>query len=661
MEIGHVLEYMEERSFRVALCLLDRGSRIQALNEAGREVNMGIARILHVDHRRLNTKAPRHRIQEQLKTISEKRKSLAGFIDIREIWELVTGEDSSFEPVYLADILFGENTSPDHEAAFIRAVIQDKVHFKFKDHRVFPQSPDKVSRLLEQQEIERRREEELGRESEWLTDVLEHGLTRESALAHRETVEALKQTAMGDPNFPLFRKGEEILRRSGLGGWEQAFDVLVRLDVWSPDHNLDIERYQIPMVFPPEAEEHVHDLVTRGSLPAHDREDLRDMAPMTIDSASTSDYDDALSVSFTGNGYRLGIHITEVAGYILPETVLDRCARERGTTIYLPDERVSMLPTEISDRLCSLRVGEEKRALSLLVDLDATLEITGYSFVPSLIRVARRLSYSEVDLLWDRDEELKVMARFSQKLLQKRLDSGGLPQPPFEMALYVEPDGNVVLKRIERDSVSRILVSESMILANRLAAEFLGNRNVPALFRGQSEPKERIEGDLCNDLLCIFRQRRQLQPLLMDTRPVPHSCLGVEYYTNMTSPLRRYMDLVVQRQILAELSQTPPLYSHEALKQMLQEVEPAVKRANLVKNRRYRYWMLKYFKKLQGQKFQALVLERHMRNYRVLLTDTLFEANLPLVPAMELKPGEYVSIRIDRANPRDDLFKISLS
>jgi exoribonuclease-2 len=327
----------------------------------------------------------------------------------------------------------------------------------------------------------------------------------------------------------------------------------------------------------------------------------------------------------------------------------------------MPDERIAMLPSEISDRLCSLREGEEKLALSLMVDLGSDLEITGYRFAPSSIRVKRRLTYSEVNLLHDRDEDIHVLALIARKLMQQRLDAGAIPQPPFEIALALEPDGNVSIKKIERDSISRIIVSESMILANRLAAEFLGSCGVPAFFRSQAPPKERIEGDLNNDLFCIFRQRRQLQPLNLQTRVAAHSCLGVSAYTNMTSPLRRYMDLVAQRQIISVVSGEAPVYGEDQLKAMLMELEPAVKRANLIKNRRHRYWMLKYFKRMQGQAVQALVLEKHARSYRVVLTDAMFECNLSFLPSVQLQPGEYIQVRIDRSNPRDDVFKISLS
>jgi len=661
MEPGKVIEYIEDRTFKVAVCLQDRGNRIQALNEAGREVNLGVARILHIDDHPLNLKEPRHRVEEHIRAVAAKRKELQERIDVKEVWELVEGEDSSFDPAFLADLVFGDASSPDHEAAFVRAVINDHIHFKYKDNRAYPQTSEKVALLLEQREIEARREEELNRESVWLKNVLAGGRVPEDIDGHGDLIEALKAAALGDSIAPLFRKGEALLKRAEVGGADKAFDVLVKLGIWTPDQNLDLDRYQVPIAFPDEVEEQARWLVAEGPGSTDGRVDATDLMMLTIDSMATSDFDDALSIEKTDTGFQLGIHITDVAAYLDPGTPLDECAKERGTSIYMPDERIAMLPSEISDKLCSLRAGEEKLALSLLVDLDSSLQVGAYRFVPSVIRVKRRLTYSEVNLLQDRDEHIHVLAQIARQLMQQRLDAGAIPQPPFEIAVSIEPDGNVSIKKIERDSISRIIVSESMILANRLAAEFLGLIEVPAFFRSQGPPKERIEGDLCNDLFCIFKQRRQLQPLNLQTRVAAHSCLGVPAYTNMTSPLRRYMDLVTQRQIMSALSGESLVYSEDQLREMLVELEPAIKRANMIKNRRHRYWMLKYFKKMQGQTAQALVLEKHARNYRVVLTDALFECNLSFLPTVQLQPGEYIQVRIDRSNPRDDVFRISLS
>ena len=660
MEPGSVVEYIEDRVYKVAVCVVDRGNRVQVLNESGREVNLGLARVLYSGGRRLNLKEPRHKIEESLRGISAHRKEIQSKIDLTEIWELVAEEDGSYDPAFLSEIVFGEGSDADHEAAFIRAVIDERTRFKFKDGRIYPLSAEKVAQVLEQREAERRREEELDRESSWLKGAFEQGGPPPDLEEHANLIESLKAAALGDPVHPLFKMGEALLKRAELGGKERAFDVLVRLGLWSPDQNLDLERLQVPVEFAPGVLDDVDRLV-EWPLPGENKhEDLTHLPAITIDSLSTSDFDDALSIIRKGDGYEFGIHIADVSAYVFPESPLDDCGKERGTSIYMPDGRIAMLPSEISDRLCSLREGMDRPALSLLVDLNEELDVRGYRFVSSVIRVKRRMTYSEVDLIHDRDEDMVVLSKIAGKLLRRRIEAGAIPQPPFEVSVTVEPDGSVGLKRIERDSISRLIVSESMIFANCLAAEFLHASEVPGFFRAQAEPKERVEGDLEKDLFAMYRQRRQLQPLVLQTQKSPHSSLGVSAYTNMTSPIRRYMDLVVQRQLLSVIKGSPPPYSEGRLKEMLMEIEPVVKRANLLKNRRYRYWMLKYFKKLRGQGMQALVLEKHPRSYRILLTDTLFECNLPIVSSVALKPGEHVQVRVDRSNPRDDILKVSL-
>ena len=269
-----------------------------------------------------------------------------------------------------------------------------------------------------------------------------------------------------------------------------------------------------------------------------------------------------------------------------------------------------MFPQEIADNLCSLRQDEERLALSLFIDLDKDVNVVSFRFSPSVIKVSRRLTYQEVDLLEGREPFVDSLRDITFALQNKRFENGALPQPPFEVAVSVDPQGEVGVRKIERDSVSRTIVSESMILANTIAARFLKESGAPCLFRSQEPPQERVKGDFDSDPYLLFQQRRYLKRMIISSAAGIHSSLGVDQYTHITSPIRRYLDLVMQRQIMSMLVEGQPRYSSEDLEKLSLQLGPSLKRSNMVRQRRNRYWLIRYFERLVGTTTQAVVLRK---------------------------------------------------
>ena len=661
MDPGQVVEFIEDNKFILAVCLQNKGDRIHALTQEGREANLNPSRLIHVSPDLLSLSQPRSALLDGLQKQGTRRDELKKSIDLEELWSLVQDEEELFEVTFLADLIFGNHTASDHEAALLRAILENRVYFKYSDGRISARDPEKVEHLLARREEERRRKQELEEAGVWLKAVSSGGEI--GPLEPREgIIESLKQVSLGDKGRPLFKHGKELLERAGFEAEEKAFELLVRLGVWHPDQNLDLLRQEIPTDYPPEVYQDFERVMAENRLDSEksDREDLTNECIITIDGMATRDFDDALSVVKTDSGYRLGVHITDVSTYVLKDTPIDGHARMVGTSVYLPDERISMFPQGIADNLCSLREGEKRLALSLLVDLDPTCAIRKFSFVPSIIRVSKRLTYQEVDLVGGKGPVLEDLANITRSLLKNRINKGAMVQPPFEVAVWVDLSGEVFVRRIERDSVSRTIVAESMVLANTLAACFLQERNIPCLYRSQEDPLERLKGDFDNDPYLLYRQRTLLKRIVIDTEPLAHSGLGVDVYTHMTSPIRRYMDLVIQRQIMAALCEPARAYSPEELKALALEIEPALKRVNLVRQKRQRYWLIRYFERMIGEKTQAVVLKKFPKYCRILLTDYLLECTLPRQGNISLVPGDHILVRFDRANARNDILKVSL-
>ena len=249
----------------------------------------------------------------------------------------------------------------------------------------------------------------------------------------------------------------------------------------------------------------------------------------------------------------------------------------------------------------------------------------------------------------------------SQRLNERRLAQGGYELRFPEVWVSLTEQGEVLVNVEDQGTQSHSLVSETMILANSLAARFLADRGLPAIYRTQAEPREPMRGHDSKSLLQLWQDRRRLSRVVMDLEPKPHWGLGLPLYTLATSPIRRYLDLVTHRQILGVLAEKGPFYSREELSQLITLIDPAMRRAGLLKARRLRYWLLKYLARRVGPKMEALVLENLPNRHRLLLSDLLLEVFLTTPASHSLSPGDTVLVRLDRALPREDQIKVSLA
>jgi exoribonuclease-2 len=303
---------------------------------------------------------------------------------------------------------------------------------------------------------------------------------------------------------------------------------------------------------------------------------------------------------------------------------------------------------------------QNRLALSFFVTLAEDGEILDWSIVPTIIHLDRRLTYREVDRLTLEEENFALLHRLCLNLRERRLAEGGFHLQLPELSVLIDDQEEVSVSLEDNETPAHQIVSEAMVLANSLGARLLRDQKVPAIYRSQAPPREELVKGEQKSLFQLWQNRRRLSRVILDLSPQPHWGLGVPAYTTLSSPIRRYLDLIMQRQLHAALSGNPPPYGREDLESILMALEPALRRANLLKSRRQRYWLLKYLSKRLGQKLPALVLDRFPNRYRLLLTDLLLDTEIPAPPSLSLKPGEMVTVRVDRVHPQEDLLKVSL-
>jgi exoribonuclease-2 len=653
---GKIVEYIDQGRFICTICLEERGSRLHLLTASNREINLSPKRAIVVSETGVNLSKPRDALIEGLCDIENARDKLKHEIDVEEVWELVRDDEETYDHKYLAELVFGDEAGDNHASAILRAIFDNRLYFKMKNGQFMPNSEDRVDQITRQKEEEEIKAERLRQGSLWLSEVC-RGKTAEAPPFKEEIIDLLVQLALNGNDAPDFKYGKELLSAAGITDIRQSMSLLVKLGIWREDENLDLLKADIDLSFTEKELAEAENLA--GKQPAADgREDLRHLPCFTIDGPDTLDYDDALSIVIEGDNFLVGIHISDVAAAIAPESALDLAAASRASSHYLPRRQIPMIPPELSQDLLSLKKDSDRLSISLLVKFDRAGELIDYRFTPSIIRVRQQLVYGDVNQNLENDPLMLELHRLCLRLRQKRMDQDALnlslPEPEF--TFNGETLATFALE--EQDTPSRMIVAELMIIYNSLTARFCYEKEIPVLFRNQGEPGDRFSFDESGYIYYVFTQRRKLSPLHISTVPGKHSGLGVDGYTQATSPIRRYLDLVIQRQLHCFLLGKDLLYNDGDLEELRISVEPVIKKVGFIKRSRIRYWTLKFLSMHRGEVFEALILNEMKSKYRVILNDFLLLCDLKRQSGMIFSPGQKIRVKIKKAEPWDDILTL---
>jgi exoribonuclease-2 len=667
MEIapGDVFEFFESKEILCGVVLTVKDGRFNALSETNREVGLTLSRIVYQGKTSLDLKLGRDELLQKLRSISENRKGIMCRIDLEEIWSLLESEETGYDAEEIAEFIFSTPISDDQAAAIKRLLLSDRLYFQAKDSRFFPRSAQNVETRRIELQKEAERERVLAEGAKWASIVYsrKHGVP--PIEFREELIRDLKNFALFGQEAQESAFVKELLKLAGIPSTpSSAFRFLVRLGVWREDENLLLHEHGISAEFPPDALEQADKITTSTYARAagNEREDLTGLDVFTVDSHLTRDYDDALSVRELGDGlFEVGIHIADVAQLIEPGTPLDREALARASSIYMPDERVSMLPPSLSEGKLSLKAEEDRLALSFLITVDAAANIFETRICPSIVRIRSQLTYRDVDERIREDSKLQALWQIALRLRQKRLDLGAVILPLPEIQVYVNGVGMIQISRYDKETPSQTLVSEWMIGANAAAAEYLAQRQLPALYRNQAECRpetEFVQSE--HELFRIYRQRRLFSRAELSTEAKPHCSLAIAHYTTVTSPIRRCSDLIVQRQLKHALTTGEAFYSKQQLDEIATQLSVVQARVFTIQRKWTRYWILKYMEQEDIENLNALVLDKNARYAHLLIPDFLLEANAPVPENAKFNQGDKVKIRIEKALPREDLLKIQI-
>lgn len=412
-----------------------------------------------------------------------------------------------------------------------------------------------------------------------------------------------------------------------------------------------LAEFELPYKFPEhinaEAEK-IPDEITEKEIKT--RRDFREITTFTIDPHDAKDFDDALSIrKFENGNYEIGVHIADVSHYVIPGTILDEEAYLRGTSVYLVDRVVPMLPERLSNNVCSLRPNEEKLTFSAVFEMDEKANVISQWFGKTIINSNRRFTYDEVQEIiegaeGDFKEEITIFNDLAQKLRGYRYKAGSISFDKIEVKFHIDENGKPIDVYFKESKEAHKLIEEFMLLANKKVAERIGkpsqNQKLKTfVYRVHDEPDlEKLNtfsnfirrygyqislknnkeiASSMNKLLDTVKGKteqnvienlaiRSMAKAVYDVNNIGHYGLAFDYYTHFTSPIRRYPDLMVHRLLFSYLSDGRSV-NHKEYEKYCKHSSNMEQRAALAERASIKYKQVEFMQDKLGQIFDGVI------------------------------------------------------
>ncbi|MEM9948071.1 MAG: ribonuclease R family protein [Cyanobacteria bacterium P01_D01_bin.36] len=583
-------------------------------------------------------------------------------------WELLTELEESATPSTLAELLFSDQSPPLCYAAH-KLLSSDKIFFKQKGDKYEPRSASQVEELQHKIAREAARAEE----KEGFFNRARALLAGEAAdweKSDRPRLEIVERYALlGDESTQKAAAQDILTALDQDKSPEAAFDFLVALGIWEQHENLALRRRQIPTQFPAEIEEQVARIL--NDPPAEEgaeRADLTHLKLYTVDDESTREIDDGLSCETLADGrQKLWIHIADPSRWLSLGDTLETEARKRCTTVYLPTGVIPMFPFELAAGPMSLVQGQVCHALSFGVVLAADGEIEEYTIQPSLVKPTYRLTYEDADEMIElgvtAEGELLAIAALAKNRRDWRKAQGAISIDLPESVIKVDDD--TITIDILESSNSREMVAEMMILTGEIAARYGEDNEIPLPFRSQPQPELPPEEELMQLEAGWVRDsaiRRCMTRSEMGITPARHATLGLDRYCQVTSPIRRYTDLMGHFQLKAHLRGEALPFTPTEMPEIIASVSNAAYDGVMVERQTKKYWAIEYLRRQDeaepGKPWDVMMV-RWLREHESLGLIIFEDLGLEFVMRFDraVDVGERLVIRLSYADPRQEMVR----
>ena len=311
----------------------------------------------------------------------------------------------------------------------------------------------------------------------------------------------------------------------------------------------------------------------------------------TIDDESTYDYDDAFTVKKFDNYHEIYVHITNFSNLVPFESFEDLEARSRVQTIYSPIKNYNLYNDEILEQI-SLKEKTKRNVISIIFKIDLNLEILSFKISKNIANITKNYSYKEVDSDIKKNSDFILLNDFTTKVKQTRILNADFDEFNKDISIFLNSNNSLEVKVNNYNSYQ--IVSELMILTNSKIAQFMKDNEIPSIFRNQEVSNNLVIDSIDNEN--SFKFFRNVSPLIISTKSSPHHGLGLDSYVQFTSPIRRYHDSILMRQVNFYLEKSRSLFDEEFLKKTLQNLNSNFEISKNCSKNLYKFWVLKYLK-----------------------------------------------------------------
>ena len=596
---------------------------------------------------------------EGLNQYMERVHERVGQIDLSELWSIMLEVGNApYTLDTLADWLFPNGSFAAKDAVFWR-LSEDRLYFKRgKDQRFTPNSAVAVQERQNRLQAELAAADEMRGMVQWL-----HCPEMPADSVGEKAIALLKEIVLFENDSTHIVKARQLIRTT----WPKniatdvqlAWDFLRQNGIWQEHENLAVLRSGMSTKFSKDALSESNERRTQA-LDTDKRVDYRTWTAIAVDDEHTTEVDDALAIRIAENGERtVAVFIADASHWVPEGNPMDCAAQERATTVYLPEGKVPMLPPGIGQDLASLVVGQERLALASVFTITAEGQLIDFRIEEAVMQLSARLTYETVDSIMDgADHEhadaVRELSRLADVFRASRLQNGALILDRFETTVNVDEEHYVTIGQYWTGGVSHRLVSEWMIITCSNVALWFQERRIPALYRGQDAPEGKIRIPESRALRPHELQKalRLIRGAFMTCEPVPHFGLGLPCYAQVTSPLRRYPDLLMHRQIRHVLRRGQPLFSIADLQKKQEMVEHRARAAVRVERASRRYWLLHELQQRHDEPLEVEVVRKIGRRFLVHVLcnglKTLWSGT------KDVNIGDRRTLRIDVVNPRQD-------
>ncbi|UJX41909.1 RNB domain-containing ribonuclease [Desulfovibrio sp. JY] len=622
---GCLVEFMQGNQPQVAWVLEESSGRLRLYTLTKREEKLAASRVLPWMGPRYDGTRDRSEMLEILAAHQARREAAAKAIAPLELWELAQGEVREESAEWFAGLV-GEDPDVDAVAAMGRALLGCKTHFKFHPPKfeVFP--AELVERRMAEAALAEEREKVVVAGQTFFKELWQGWLSGDrkkganlAAKLDPDAAEKLKKLLhrlMADAEDPESATLWAMLKKGLPDHPFQAYILATQWGIVPPHYNylLDQADYAAgddwwqPLAAEVEAR--------RAGLSALCQEP-EPIPFVSVDSPTTRDIDDAFYAEpRPGGGIRLVLALADPALDWEFDGPLDRAVAYRASSLYLPEGVSHMLPEALGTGLYSLLAGEVRPSLVMEWEFSEEGDVLGFAMRKTFVRLAENTTYAAVEAALDAGDapqSYKLGHALAVALRQKRLERGAViierPDPDIMLSGY--PDNvTVEMGLCPSYPKSQLMVSEFMILGNTAAAEYAVSHGAAMLFRTQDATLSPEVRGVHGDPPSIQRVVRELPPTLTEPDPRPHATLAASAYAPVTSPLRRYGDLINLAQLESLLRTGAPRWSRGELEARLPELTSRLEAVGRVQRFRPRYWKLLYLQcNCRERTFEGIVVD----------------------------------------------------